>query len=87
LKTGLRYRHRLMSGEAMSLEVGHVSVESPMGSALLGRRVGEVVRVASPGGERELRVDRMQTLDELLDELGGEAEAKRPPRVRTGTDG
>jgi transcription elongation GreA/GreB family factor len=87
VRTGLRARHRLMSGETMLLEAGHVSVESPMGGALLGRRVGDVVRVASPGGERELRIDRLQTLDALLDEWAGEAVADPAPWIRTGTDG
>jgi transcription elongation GreA/GreB family factor len=46
LKTGLRGRHRLMSGEAMALEAGHISLDSPMGAALLGRSPGDVIRVA-----------------------------------------
>jgi transcription elongation GreA/GreB family factor len=84
--TGLRARHRLMNGESMALEAGHISVDSPMGAALLGRRPGDVVRVASPGGERVLRVDRLQTLDALLDGWAA-AHAPNRARVRTGTDG
>ena len=87
VRTGLRYRHRLMNGAAMVLDAGHVSIESPMGAGLLGRRPGDVVRVASPSGERELRIDRVQTLDALLNEWDAEARAQRAPRVRTGTDG
>jgi transcription elongation GreA/GreB family factor len=86
LRTGLRARHRLMSGDAMVLEAGHISVDSPMGSALLGRRTGDVVRIALPGGERELRVDGLQTLDALLNEWAEKPTSLRT-RIRTGTDG
>jgi transcription elongation factor GreA len=37
-------------------EAGEVSHESPVGAALLGRRVGDVVAVEAPGGERRLEV-------------------------------
>jgi hypothetical protein len=87
VKTGLRYRHRVMNGGSMVLEAGHISIESPIGAGLLGRRPGDVVRVASPGGVRKLRIDRLQTLDALLDEWDAEARAVPPLRVRTGTDG
>ena len=87
LTTGVRSRHRLMSGEGMLLEAGHVSVESPMGRALLGSRPGDIVHVASPGGERALRLDRLQTLDALLDDWASETTPDRAARVRTGTDG
>ena len=33
---------------------GHISYRSPLGSALLGRSVGEVVRVQTPAGMREV---------------------------------
>jgi transcription elongation factor GreA len=32
------------------LDEGWISIESPLGSALLGSRVGEVVVVSTPGG-------------------------------------
>lgn len=36
---------------------GRVSIESPVGRALLGRRVGESVTVAAPGGSFSLTVE------------------------------
>jgi transcription elongation factor GreA len=35
---------------------GRISMESPVGKALLGHRVGEKVTVQSPGGSRQLQV-------------------------------
>ena len=46
-------------GERMSVEissVGGVSPESPLGAALLGRRVGDEVEVAAPRGTWRARV-------------------------------
>ena len=38
---------------------GKISNESPMGSALLGRRKGEKVRVQTPGGEWEVTIKKI----------------------------
>ena len=56
----------LESGETLDLRivgagesdppVGEVSYESPIGAALLGRRVGDVVEVDAPGGRRRLEI-------------------------------
>jgi transcription elongation GreA/GreB family factor len=35
-------------------------MESPVGKALLGRRIGEKVQVQSPGGVRELKVTALR---------------------------
>lgn len=41
----------------MSIDDGRISVLSPVGRALLGRKVGELTKVAVPGGrERQLQV-------------------------------
>jgi transcription elongation factor GreA len=39
---------------------GRISMESPVGKALLGRRIGEKVQVQSPGGLRELKVTALR---------------------------
>jgi len=39
---------------------GRISMESPVGKALLGRTVGEKVEVQSPGGVRQLQVVRVR---------------------------
>lgn len=40
----------------LDAERGHVPVDSPLGVALLGRRVGDQVEVDSPGGRYRIRV-------------------------------
>lgn len=50
--TELTLVHRL---EADSAE-GKVSVESPIAKALIGRRAGDVVKVSTPGGQKQLEI-------------------------------
>ena len=40
---------------------GRVSIESPIGRALLGRRVGEQVVVAAPGGSFTLTIEQVSS--------------------------
>ena len=57
------------SGRAMDLTLvgpteadlknGRLSFESPVAQALLGARAGDTVTVATPGGDRRYRVDRV----------------------------
>jgi len=39
---------------------GRISYESPIGSALMGRRIGEVVVVQTPGGEIRLKILKIE---------------------------
>jgi transcription elongation GreA/GreB family factor len=95
LDNGDWFRHRLMTADAMELEAGHISIESPLGAALLGKRRGETVSVETPNGRRTVCIARLETLPAFLDRLEREG---RTPRLaetrvlatrgtRTGTDG
>jgi hypothetical protein len=97
LDSGEWFRHRLMTADGMDLEAGHVSTDSPLGAALLGRSAGDVVDVDTPRGRRRVCIARVETLPALLDWL--ERSSRRgTPRVsgrvmsdrrepRTGTHG
>jgi transcription elongation GreA/GreB family factor len=98
LDTGERVTHRLMSADAMDLDAGHVSTESPIGRALLGRASGDVVEFATPRGTRRVRVVGVETLPAYLDTLGGpsrdgssrratDARWRTPREPHTGTYG
>lgn len=64
LGTTVRYREGDGSAAVVSLvapadaepAAGRISVTSPMGAAMLGRRAGEVVRVRTPGGVRVITI-------------------------------
>ena len=40
----------------VDVTTGRISMESPVGKALLGHRVGDTVDVQSPGGPRQIRI-------------------------------
>lgn len=91
LDAGAHDTHRLMTGEAMDLDAGHISTDSPLGMALLGRREGDVVEVETPRGMRRVRIVGVQTLPAFLDTLDGAPHAaptrratEALPSARTG---
>lgn len=53
---GARLSYRLVGSDEIDLEKRHISVESPVAKALLGRRVGDVASVVRPKGPVEVTV-------------------------------
>ncbi|MGP8035125.1 MAG: transcription elongation factor GreB [Steroidobacteraceae bacterium] len=49
---GARSRYRIVGPDEFDLAPGYISMDSPLGRALLRRRLDEQVGVATPGGER-----------------------------------
>ena len=66
---GVRATYTLMTGPLLDIEQGHVSLASPIGRALLGRREGEVIAVQTPQRRRRLRVVTVRTLHEQLADI------------------
>lgn len=66
---GWEATHIVMSGSAMDFDAGHISLESPLGQALLGRKPGEVVVVAKPSGSARIRLLKVVTLPEIIEEV------------------
>ena len=53
---GERFEWRLVDREESEPKAGRISVQSPMGRALLGRVVGDLVEVSLPSGKRGFEV-------------------------------
>lgn len=47
-------RHRIVGPDEFDLQPGYVSMDSPLGRALLGRRLDDEIRVRLPSGEAAL---------------------------------
>jgi transcription elongation factor GreA len=56
LDTGELVEYRIVGAGEANPAAGSISYASPVGSALLGRRVGEVIEVAVPSGVLLLEV-------------------------------
>jgi transcription elongation factor GreA len=50
----------IVGGPEADPDVGRISNDSPVGSALLGARVGDVVSVVTPGGVWKIRVEEIR---------------------------
>ena len=59
--------YHLVTSEEADIPNGKISTSSPIGRALLGKEVGDVVRVQIPGGMRELELLRLTTIYESAD--------------------
>jgi len=53
---GARTRYQLVGPDEFDAAAGRISIESPLGRALLGRRTGDTVSVRRPRGDVELTV-------------------------------
>ena len=49
---GARYLHRIVGPDEFDLDPRYVSMDAPLGRALLGKRQGDAVTVEVPGGTR-----------------------------------
>ncbi len=56
--------YTLVFPEAMDGKRGWISVASPIGRSLIGKRVGDRVVVVTPGGSRSCTITGLQTLHE-----------------------
>jgi transcription elongation factor GreA len=57
--TGKQQTFTLVGTTEQDLRVGKLSSESPIGRALIGAKVGDVVAVETPGGRRDMRVTKV----------------------------
>jgi transcription elongation factor GreA len=55
-KNGMQMMYTLVSEEEADLKTGKISVKSPIGQGLLGKKVGETASVTAPAGMLEFEV-------------------------------
>ncbi len=53
---GTRRRHRIVGPDEFDREPGYISMDSPLGRSLLGKRVGDALEIALPAGPRLVTV-------------------------------
>jgi transcription elongation factor GreA len=57
LATNTRMTFEIVSPHEMDLEAGKISLKSPIGAALMGKKVGEIAEAQVPSGTLRLRID------------------------------
>jgi transcription elongation factor GreA len=64
LQRGLEVVYTLVSAEESDVSQGKISVSSPIGKGLLGRKTGDTVEVRTPAGVREFEILKLVTIHE-----------------------
>ena len=57
LSTNAKMKFEIVSPHEMNLEAGKISLKSPIGAALMGKKVGEIAEAHVPSGILRLRID------------------------------
>ncbi len=64
LQKSVEVEYKLVTTEEADAARGMISTTSPIGKALLGRRVGDEVKVQTPAGIKEFEIVRLKTIHE-----------------------
>ena len=67
-KTGLIETYALVFGDALEFEEGQVTMSSPIGRALLGKKVGDMALLKLPTMLRKLKITELKTIHELKED-------------------
>ena len=59
LATNTRMKFEIVSPHEMDLEAGKISLKSPIGAALMGKKVGDIAEAQVPSGTLRLRIDNI----------------------------
>ena len=57
LSNNTRMKFEIVSPHEMDLEAGKISLKSPIGAALMGKKVGEIAEARVPSGTLRLRIE------------------------------
>jgi len=55
----------LVTSEDADANAGKISTTSPIGRGLIGKQVGDEVKIQTPGGARTMEILRLTTIHEL----------------------
>jgi transcription elongation factor GreA len=59
-------RYKLVTSEDVDVANGRISTSSPIGRGLLGKMVGDSVRIQIPGGVREMEIVELITIHQSI---------------------
>ena len=62
LSTNTRMKFQIVSPHEMNLEAGKISLKSPIGAALMGKKVGDIAEAQVPAGTIRMKIESI-TLD------------------------
>ena len=63
--------YKLVTSEQADVAKGQISTTSPIGKGLLGKQVGDTVKVLIPDGMREMEILQLITIHDAIDPASG----------------
>ncbi len=63
-----RIKYKLVTSEDVDVSKGLISTSSPIGRGLLGKQVGDEVKIQIPGGIREMEIVELTTIHQTVEE-------------------
>jgi transcription elongation factor GreA len=57
--------YKIVTSEEADVNNGRISTSSPIGKGLLGKQVGDTVKITIPGGSREMEILSLTTIHDL----------------------
>src|SRR5215813_9234674 len=67
LQKDAQITYKLVTSEEADVTKGLISTSSPIGKGLLGKQVGDEVKIAIPGGVREVEILELTTIHDLTE--------------------
>ena len=64
-----KVRYKLVTSEDVDVAKGLISTVSPIGRGLLGKQVGDTVRITIPGGVREMEIMELTTIHQIAEQI------------------
>jgi transcription elongation factor GreA len=71
--SGAKAQYTIVGETEADLKKGRISIASPIARGLIGRQVGDTVKVRTPGGEREYEILEVDFVEYKLDADGADA--------------
>ncbi len=76
---GEKIRYKLVTSEDVDVTKGLISTSSPIGRGLLGKQVGDEIKIQIPGGLREMEIIELWTIHQevVAETANGDDPAKK----------
>ncbi|MCC6388961.1 MAG: transcription elongation factor GreA [Bryobacterales bacterium] len=67
LQKDVKISYKLVTSEEADVAKGFISTSSPIGRGLIGKKVGDEIRIPGPGGFKEVEILELTTIHEQAD--------------------
>jgi len=75
---GEEISYHLVTSEDADVTQGRVSTSSPIGKSLLGKEVGDTIKLVTPGGTRDLEILSLKTIHDFVGPGEGQPADQQP---------